>query len=274
MDRLPADVAALLAAIQTGLRATLGNNLVGLYVFGSLTTGWFDEHVSDVDLIAALATDPNPDEFARLDRLHAEIVHDHPQWDNRIEIAYIPVASLRRIRAADPIAIISPGEPFHVREAGGNWLFNLANVRENGITLFGPPPQTLIDPISRADLLAHLPLFMREWREWIAETDLIHHRSYQGYTIITMCRCLYLHHHGKIAAKKQATTWAGQAFPDWSPLIRSALRWRESSDDPTIDHDATLPETLRFVAFVIDTILDAESGSMAPPFPMTGSGGP
>jgi hypothetical protein len=263
VDRLPnGDVAALLTSIQSGLRATLGSNLVGLYVFGSLTTDHFDEGVSDVDLIAALAAGLNPDEFARLDRFHAALVRDHPRWDNCIEIAYIAVAHLRCIRAENPIALISPGEPFHFTEAGGNWLFNLANLRDRGITLLGPPPQTLIDPISRADLVAHLRPYMREWRKWITETDLIHHRSYQGYMIITMCRCLYLWRNGEIAAKKQATAWAEHALPEWSSLIRNALRWRDAGDDPTIDPDATLPATLRFVHFVINTIL-AESSQKA-----------
>ena len=261
MDRLPRDVAGLVAAIKDGLRAILSDDLVGLYVFGSLTTGNFDD-ASDVDLLAALAVDLDSGRFARLDRFHRQLVREQPQWDNRIEIAYIAVARLRRIRAGDPIALISPGEPFHFSDAGGNWLFNLANLRERGLTLLGPPPHSLIDPISSADLVAHLRPFMHEWREWIAQTELIHHRPYQGYMIITMCRCLYLWHNGKVATKKEATAWAERAYPAWAPLIRDALSWRNAGDDPTIDHDATLPEALRFVHVAIDTIL-AESS--APP---------
>jgi hypothetical protein len=47
-------------------------------------------------------------------------------------------------------------------------------------------------------------------------------------------------------------------------LIRDALLWRNIADDP-IDHDATLPATLRFVHFAIDTILAGSDGETSGP---------
>src|SRR4029079_3029760 len=56
----------LLEVILAGLRANLGDKLIGLYAFGSLVTGDFSLARSDLDLAAVLAEDLNETELARL----------------------------------------------------------------------------------------------------------------------------------------------------------------------------------------------------------------
>jgi hypothetical protein len=179
----------------------------------------------------------------------------HPSWDDRFEVDYVSLAKLRRIEPDAEIARISPGEPFHFTPAGNNWLFNLASLREHGFALAGPAPATLVDPIPNDALVRAVPALMREWREWIGQTDLIHRRAYQGYMVITMCRNLYLFETGEVASKRRAAAWAARELPEWSPLIRDALAWREAKGDEPADPDDTLPRTLRFVHHVIETIL-------------------
>jgi hypothetical protein len=116
------------------------------------------------------------------------------------------------------------------------------------VTVCGPPPHTLVDPVSVLDLAVVVRFLMREWREWI---------------IITLCRNLFLWRNLRVAAKREATARAARELPGWSGLIRSALAWREEAVDEHIDKDATMPETLRFVGFVIETILGTEPGSTA-----------
>jgi hypothetical protein len=51
--------------------------------------------------------------------MHARLAEDHPAWDDRIEVAYVPTPALRRFKTeAGNIAIVSPGEPFHAKAAG------------------------------------------------------------------------------------------------------------------------------------------------------------
>jgi aminoglycoside adenylyltransferase-like protein len=125
------------------------------------------------------------------------------------------------------------------------------------MTVFGPASETLIDTVSPDNLAMVLRQLMSEWREWITETELIHQRTYQGHMIITMCRCLFLNRTGMIASKRDAIAWAERELPQWSSLIGQALVWREAKGDDRIDHDAMLPETMRFVHFAIDTIVRA-----------------
>ncbi|MEA2598925.1 MAG: hypothetical protein QOF01_5394 [Thermomicrobiales bacterium] len=82
--------------------------------------------------------------------------------------------------------------------------------------------------------------------------------------IITMCRNLYLFRNHTVASKREAAAWAAQLLPEWSSLIRNALVWREATDDELADQDATLPETSRFVHFVIETILVEQASPITP----------
>jgi hypothetical protein len=124
-------------------------------------------------------------------------------------------------------------------------------VREQGIALFGPTPKTIIEPITREEFIQTVRSQVREWREWVEHG---HTRPWQAYAILTMCRALYAVTNGEQASKKQAALWAAQALPEWSSLINSALAWRTAWRDQDVDHEATFPETLRFVHFVIDQI--------------------
>lgn len=246
-----ADVNVVIDLLLTGMHTILNEKLVGLYLFGSLVTGDFDEDVSDIDLLAAISSEMNEQEFAALQAMHHDVVTRHTQWDNRIEIAYLSVHALQTFKfQRSPIAIISPGEPFHIKEAGKDWLINWYVVREDGVTLFGPPPEAVIAPLSKEEFLRAVHLQMQAWREW--SKNVSRHPRSQAYITLTMCRGLYTcATRGEEVSKKRAALWAMQAFPQWATLLQNALVWRKAQDDKDAIYEATLPETLRFVDFAI-----------------------
>ena len=107
-------------------------------------------------------------EFAELQQMHNDVVAERPRWNDRIEIAYLSIGALQTFRTqASQIAIISPGEPFHLKQAGNDWLINWWVVRERGVALFGPEPAAIIDPISRAEFLQAVQRQAQDWREWV-----------------------------------------------------------------------------------------------------------
>ena len=239
---------SLLDLLLSRMQAILGHKLIGLYVIGSLVTGDFDYNSSDIDLIAALATELDEEDLESLKITHHDIALQEQIWNDRIEVGYISLENLKKTQSHFRITLISPGEPFHVTEADAVWIINRYVLREKGITLFGPPPETLVDPISQEELMQAMQEIIKVWREWINNTELIHRREYQAFAILTMCRALYTFRQGKFVSKKLAALWAEKELPAWSSLIQRALIWR----DEDVDHDATLPETLRFIHFVLD----------------------
>ncbi len=249
----------LLNQLLARMRQILGEKLAGLYLYGSLVTGDYDDDTSDVDLLAAITADLDATEFEALDKMHLSIVSERPQWNNRLEIAYLSLHALKTFKTqTSQIAIISPGEPFHFREAGIDWLMNWYVVREKGHTLYGPPPQSIIEPASKAEYVQAVQDHMRGWRKWVKDMPT---RPSQAYAILTMCRGLYTYKNGEQVSKLQAARWAEQQLPEWAPLIRNALVWRKAWRDQGIDHAATFPDTLRFVNTVTGLILGEDQAN-------------
>ena len=79
-------------------------------------------------------------------------------------------------------------------------------------------------------------------------------RKYQAYAILTICRSLYSLKKGNQVSKKQAAKWAQKQFPEWKTLIAKALTWREDWKNESVDHKQTLPQTQKFVNFIIRKI--------------------
>ncbi len=238
----------LLAQIQISLE----QKLVGVYLYGSLVWGDFDQGSSDIDLLVATAADIDDQEFSDLHQMQLDIVDKYPYWNGRIEIAYLSTDALQTFKSRpSKIAVISPGEPFHFKETDKGWLMNWYMVQEQGRTLFGPAPTTLIDPISKQEFIQTVKEHVAGWGEWIYDSRA---RPSQAYAIITMCRALYTCNHGVQVSKRKAAEWAAQELPEWSGLINNALLWRSAWRDTNVDAVATFPETLRFVQFVIARI--------------------
>jgi hypothetical protein len=76
-------------------------------------------------LLAVTSSDINDKEFVDLQKMHNDLIANNKKWDDRIEIAYLSAGALKMFKSrTSKIAIISPGEPFHVKEAGNDWLIN------------------------------------------------------------------------------------------------------------------------------------------------------
>ncbi len=254
MQKTPyADINWLLESLLSRMRHIFQEKLVGVYLYGSLTTGDFDPESSDIDLLAATTSDVSDREFEALRALHRDFSRDNPGWEERIEVAYLSVAALRTFRAErSPIAVISPGEPFHMTEAGREWLMNWYVVREKGVALFGPPAEALIAPITREEFAGCVRDYAADWGDRIED---VRDRKEQAYAVLTMCRALHLHRTGEPASKRQAALWAQGELSHWSGLIQNALAWRKAWREQGVNHAATRTETVRFVRFVRDQIL-------------------
>jgi predicted nucleotidyltransferase len=250
------DVNELLEDLLAGIKAILGGKLVGLYLYGSLVTGDFDYDISDIDLLAATDEDIDDSEAAALEQMHTEIADRYKDWDDRIEVQYLSLEGLETFRTRNSrMGNISPGEPFHVIEAGRDWLMNWYVVREKGVALYGPPPATIIKPFLKEEFLQAVVQRASDFGSWIGNTR--NSRPYQAYAILTACRDLYGYRHGKRASKKQAAEWAAKELPEWAPLITNALKWRaEARQAKVVDHEETYPQAERFVRYVSNLMQD------------------
>ena len=251
------DVNQVLDALAFQMRLMLSEKLVGLYLFGSLASGDFEPYSSDLDLLAATSADLTDGDGEALRRMHQQIGKAYPDWDDRIDVAYLSVEGLLTFRSRQsPIGIISPGEPLHMETAGTDWLVNWYSVREHGISVLGPSPKEVIEPISKEELIEAI----RDYGSWLCEQvnqgTRGRERKAQAYAILSMCRALYACRVCETASKRRAAMWAQKELPVWSELIEIALEWRRDWRNANVDHAATHAETVRFVNLVSECLKD------------------
>lgn len=246
----------LISELQNGMRSVLQAHLIGTYLYGSLVWGDFDLRISDVDLLAIMACALDRQEFASLGQMHTKISDDNPRWRNRIEIAYVPLLAIQSFKTqTSNIAVISPGEPFHVKEAGRDWLINWYVVQEKGVTIHGPDPGSIIPHISEAEFIQGVKEQALEWKSYVEHTR--GSRPYQGHAILTLCRALYAVTNGEQVSKNLAATWAKSKLPEWADTIDRAWSWRASVTSQDVNPEETYAETVEFVRAAADKVLAA-----------------
>jgi predicted nucleotidyltransferase len=242
----------LLKNLLDQMHQILGKNLVGLYLYGSLVTGDFDPEISDIDLLAVVSSDVDQGQFERLHAMHDDLEARSPRWKDRIEVQYVSIHALRTFRTErSRIAAISPGEPFHFKDAGREWLINWYIIRERGQALYGMDPSAHIPPISRQEYLQTVREHATMWVEWLEQP---HDQAWQGYVILTMCRALYAVRFGEQPSKQKAALWMQNEYPEWASLIDQALLWRTGARDKGAAQLATFGETARFARFAAGRI--------------------
>lgn len=244
-----AEVNECLAVFLERLKAALGDDLVGLYLYGSLATGDFDPATSDVDFVVATAAEPDEAAVERLRQVHAGLAVGAGYWGGKLEGAYISRAALRRYDAAYRQPFLSEDTPFGVTELSADWVINRHTLRTQGVVLYGPHPATLIDPVSPEQIVGAVGCEMEcSWRPFLEHHERLRTRRYQSYAVLTLCRALYALQQGELPSKPVAAGWALQHLaPRWRPLIERALEWRR---DNSVD-EASLLETLAFLRYAL-----------------------
>jgi predicted nucleotidyltransferase len=242
----------VLNSLLSDFQRILRDDLVGVYLFGSLMAGDFDESISDIDLLVALVHTLDDNTFHALDHMHEQTVQQFPQWNGRIEIAYVSAPALK-ICSTEPykIGTISPGEPFHIIDSSEGWLMNWYLVQETGQTLFGKPKTDVIELISKAEYIQVVKEHTLLWHEWLKDAK---DKSFLSYAVLTICRGVYTVKHKHPASKIVASAWAKNTYPQWETLIDNALKWRYN---PTIDDltpDEVKPQVEALLVFMTDVL--------------------
>jgi len=240
------DVNEILNLLFSNVKGVLQDQFVGIYLFGSLANGDFDQH-SDIDVLFVTKNEMSNDIFSSLQAMHARLSNVDSPWATQLEVSYIPQKALRRFDTADklhPHLDRGSRESLHWMAHESDWIIQRHILRERGIILEGPAPQSLIDPISATDLQKAVVDVLPFWAGPILEDPLqIGSRGYQSFVVLSLCRMLYTLQCGTIISKRAAADWAQDALSkQWTPLIARAWLGRQNaaSDARPEDVDRTL----------------------------------
>lgn len=257
------------------LQGTLGDNLVGAYLQGSLAVGDFDA-ASDIDFMVVLREDIPAGRIDPIVQLHRRLCAMDLSFAKNLEGSYAPAARLRRLTTvprdppgearvdgqrepgtwrpgpyAYPFWFVS-GDDAPVRREYDNAQLVRWVLREKGITLLGPAPATLIDPVPAEAL-------KREMAEMLAcnaarlAGDLSWFRTAYGQAsgALVFARALETLATGEVRSKRSAVEFAKDSLePRWATLVADAFAERSRAADPAYaDRPAdagAVAETLAF----------------------------
>jgi hypothetical protein len=256
MARIPTLVSALLRDLTAHLPSVLGRNLVGIYLYGSLTQRTFDPERSDVDCIVVTRRDLTDAQFGRLEAWLAGAAETNP-WAARLQISFL----IRdEVLTMDAKACLYQFGLLKRCGSDGNPIIWM-NVLESGVVLYGPRPEAFVPEITPEVLFRALEREVGYLREEIIEKPRSEWRdvpSYRAYAVLTLCRILYSFSKGTVVSKKRAASWALKHLPEeWGEIILRALE----GDGIGRRKRIPLSRIKQFIAFADARLHDAPAGS-------------
>ena len=124
------EVNTVLALLLSEVRAVVGEELLGMYLNGSLSLGAFEPGSSDIDFLVATVDALTDEQVRALRDMHARLLTSGLSYATRLEGFYLPQAALRR---SDPATTRYPfsaqAEGLLMVELGSDWVIQRHLVR-------------------------------------------------------------------------------------------------------------------------------------------------
>ena len=247
---------SVLRDLVDSVQNILGTNFVGAYLQGSFAVGDFDIH-SDVDFIIVVHEEPSEQQVQALQVMHERIYCLDIPWAQHLEGSYFPKEFLWDCdHTGKPLWYLDHGSRSLIKADHCNTVVVRWVVRENGITLAGPPPGPLIDPIPVERLRSQIMGTITGWgQEILANPDHFNNRFYQAFIVLNFCRMLHDLQTGFPGSKLAGAEWAkANLDPSWRGLIDRTWNGRPnlalSVRQPADPED--FADTLKFVQYVIN----------------------
>lgn len=244
------EVNAIINLLLAEAQAVLGPRFVGMYLYGSLSSGDFNPHSSDIDFLVVVTEELSQEVVTQLEVMHNRLWASGLKWATKLEGAYVSITSIRHFDPDLPACPTINEGKFYVDRQGSDWIIQRHIIREYGTALAGPDPKTLIDPVTPDEIRRSVQSILNEW--WWPMLDnpaWIRSVEYQAFAVLTMCRALHALQFGTIASKPAAARWAQATFdPHWSPLIEWAVRWKHG------DTEDKLAEVVAFMHYAHERV--------------------
>lgn len=189
----------------TGLLRILGENLLGVYLYGSLARGCYQPTSSDVDTIVVTRRGCAESEYPAILQVHKDV-------GAPVDPVFVTEEQLNADVFPTPIGFLVKLKIIHVPEGRGDFLLQRQEAYEAGVALVGPEPREIIRPVP-------WPL-LKESLDFLFPHIVGKFKN----PVLMLCRIAYAHANHSLSSKKQAGEWALEAFEErWKQVISAAM---------------------------------------------------
>ena len=216
------------------ISAQLREDLVGIYLVGSIASGDFDLD-SDVDFLVVTNTELTEEDMKPLQDIQIRI-HDIDCYPAKhLEGSYISIGDLNNwgIVGQKKLYYFDNGSTTYEQSTHDNQWHVRWILRERGIILVGQKPETILRAIPLEELLNEIKTTMLQVMELFEDQinrplSFFNSRFGQSFAVLTYCRMLHTLHTGTVQSKRSAVMWAKQFVSSkWVKIIDQAWNERE-----------------------------------------------
>jgi len=235
------------------IKNELSDNLLGIYLHGSLAMNCFNPEISDIDFLVVISDKMKREEARRLADAVLEL-HDEMPNKKGIEFSIVLKEHL------SPFIYPTPFE-FHYSDfhrdryrADDNYIcggfsdedlasqFVVAYYR--GKTLYGKPLNDICEPIDRKYYVASIYHDVKDAMQEIMNKPV--------YVVLNLCRVLYYLQEGIVSSKKEGGEWGLKALPqEFHIIIQKCLdKYNGVENEIKLDQQ----QRLHYSAYMLDEI--------------------
>lgn len=254
--RIPALLHPLLDAYLHRLEP-FSPHISGIYLYGSLALGAFEEPASDIDVVALTEGEWSPLELKHLATLHKHLSSASP-FGKRLEVYYIPARYLGVLHPDQQQGGLTPYPAAHDGRFSPTTYEGLNavtwwTIQHHGIRLLGPDCSALPLDIAWQDVLSTMRFNLDGYFARKVKRPYVYwFDAGVEFAVTNMCRILTTIEEGEIISKSASLTrWRDRLPERWQPLIDDAWRIRHHLAQPALypHRLRRMRETLAFIQY-------------------------
>lgn len=232
MNEFNPEIELLLNKYVELLNTFIGDDLVGVYIYGSLVLGGFNIRNSDIDFVTIIKTDIDNSKLSILNSIHEELNY-FSSYASKLEGEYI---NLNNIKI---------GSTYHKYPyfAFGKYqgMVNLKNIPfyqliNNGYTLCGENIKNILQTPKWENVQNELSSRLSEY--WVQISNkwwLLMLDGWIALIVLNLCRIYYTLENKKVISKCAGGEYLISIVPEeWHKIILEALRIQNNSSNESL----------------------------------------
>lgn len=231
MKKIPKDLSLFLNKLREEFINNFEKNLVGMYIYGSISYGDFKKHRSDIDIFVFVNKKISKKDIEVLKRIFDQPEIKNNYWFEKLEIDFIFIKDIESIKNVINTTCLRGGKLVNAKIEGLS--MDLKNLLDCGIILYGPEPKTFIPKIKNNVLNEALGEKFIHIKENYPKWHKIDFWN-QMYLTVQLCRIIYsIKNNDKVVSKKKATKWCSKNAPqEFRKMIKIALKGIDDWEKP------------------------------------------